>query len=157
MYTTLLHQYQLLLGSREALLAYCEQISPEDLLKPVSTHNNDSMITLMLHSASTYLGWLHNFLGREQRPYFSVEEHSSLASVRQVFEQVNLVVNDFLQQHKDGIDVPIPLPREEGDILLTPLQLFTHVTTHEFHHKGQLLNMSRQLGYIPVDTDVIRT
>ncbi|MFI5159066.1 MAG: DinB family protein [Sphingobacteriales bacterium] len=38
----------------------------------------------------------------------------------------------------------------------SPFELFTHVTTHEFHHKGQVVSMSRQLGYTPVDTDVIR-
>jgi uncharacterized damage-inducible protein DinB len=38
----------------------------------------------------------------------------------------------------------------------TPLQLFTHVITHEFHHKGQILSRCRQLGYVPVDTDILR-
>ena len=38
----------------------------------------------------------------------------------------------------------------------SPLKLFTHVITHEFHHKGQILSLSRHLGYVPVDTDVIR-
>jgi uncharacterized damage-inducible protein DinB len=35
-------------------------------------------------------------------------------------------------------------------------QIFTHVITHEFHHKGQILSLSRHLGYTPVDTDIIR-
>jgi uncharacterized damage-inducible protein DinB len=38
----------------------------------------------------------------------------------------------------------------------TPLQLFTHLLTHEFHHKGQIMTMCRLLGHIPPDTDVIR-
>jgi uncharacterized damage-inducible protein DinB len=38
----------------------------------------------------------------------------------------------------------------------SPLEVFTHVMTHEYHHKGQLLSLSRQLGYTPIDTDVIR-
>ncbi|RSK47607.1 hypothetical protein EI291_14730 [Hymenobacter rigui] len=36
------------------------------------------------------------------------------------------------------------------------LHVFTHIIRHEFHHKGQMLNMSRQLGCTPVDTDAIR-
>jgi uncharacterized damage-inducible protein DinB len=28
------------------------------------------------------------------------------------------------------------------------------VTTHEFHHKGQIVLMARVLGYFPPDTDV---
>lgn len=34
--------------------------------------------------------------------------------------------------------------------------IFTHVITHEFHHKGHAMTMARLLGYTPVDTDVMR-
>jgi uncharacterized damage-inducible protein DinB len=34
--------------------------------------------------------------------------------------------------------------------------IFTHVITHEFHHKGQAMTMARLLGHIPPDTDVMR-
>lgn len=39
---------------------------------------------------------------------------------------------------------------------VTSLELFSHVITHEYHHKGQVLSISRHLGYTPVDTDIIR-
>jgi len=157
MYTTLLHQYQLVLSSRGALLDYCETIRPEHLTQPIPSYNNDSMGTLMRHVANTYLGWLLNFLQQEQQPYFTEDNHKNLQAIRRMFEQVNLVVNNFLKQYKDDINVPLTLPREgETPLTLTPLELFTHVITHEYHHKGQLANMSRQLGYTPVDTDVIR-
>ena len=35
-------------------------------------------------------------------------------------------------------------------------RLFTHVVTHEFHDKGQILSLTRHLGFVPVDTDVMR-
>nr|WP_261382294.1 DinB family protein [Mucilaginibacter achroorhodeus] len=64
----------------------------------------------------------------------------------------------FLESFKQSLNLSLTLEKGQGVILnLSPLELFTHVITHEFHHKGQLVNMSRQLGYIPVDTDVIRT
>ncbi|RZL05047.1 MAG: hypothetical protein EOO89_27250 [Pedobacter sp.] len=34
--------------------------------------------------------------------------------------------------------------------------IFTHVITHEFHHKGQSMTMSRLLGHTPPDTDILR-
>ncbi|MBB3969333.1 DinB family protein [Mucilaginibacter phyllosphaerae] len=157
MYTTLLHQYQLVLSARGALLNYCETIRPEHLAQPIPSFNNDSMGSLMRHVANTYLGWLLNFLQQEQRPYFTEDNHKNLQAIRSMFEQVNLVANDFLLHHKDDMTTPLSLPREGEEALsITPLQLFTHTITHEFHHKGQLAIMSRQLGYIPVDTDVIR-
>lgn len=36
------------------------------------------------------------------------------------------------------------------------LKLFTHVITHEFHHKGQIISLKRHLGYIPAVTDILR-
>ncbi|WP_419699610.1 DinB family protein [Mucilaginibacter sp. NFX135] len=156
MYAILSRQYQLVLSSHGVLLDFLGTIHPEHLAQSIPSYNNDSMDSLMRHVANTYLGWLLNFLQQEQRPYFTEDNHKNLQAIRGMFEQVNQVVNDFLQQYKD-VNGPLILPREgETPLTLTPLELFTHVITHEYHHKGQLANMSRLLGYIPVDTDVIR-
>jgi len=53
------------------------------------------------------------------------------------------------------MEVPISnVHNAVGEVTATPLQLFTHVLTHEFHHKGQIMTMCRILGYTPVETDV---
>jgi uncharacterized damage-inducible protein DinB len=36
-----------------------------------------------------------------------------------------------------------------------PRWLFTQAVTHEFHHKGQIVTIARQLGYQPVETDLV--
>jgi uncharacterized damage-inducible protein DinB len=123
----------------------------------ISLLNNESIGSLMIHSADTYVSWLVNFARQEQRPFSTADNYKDQASIRATFEQINLIVNDFLNHFKDVLDAPLTLPKKEGmELTHSPLQLFTHVITHEFHHKGQIMNMSRQLGYIPVDTDVIR-
>ncbi len=83
---------------------------------------------------------------------------SSLNEIKLIFEQVDLIVNTFLKKYSDDYLQPETkhIARKGIMLTLTPLQLFTHVTTHEFHHKGQMLTMSRLLGYIPADTDAIR-
>jgi uncharacterized damage-inducible protein DinB len=65
---------------------------------------------------------------------------------------------EFLEKYQNNFDEPFTaLIKHRGFLMtLSPLQLYTHVITHEFHHKGQMLSMSRILGYIPVDTDAIR-
>lgn len=40
---------------------------------------------------------------------------------------------------------------------MTPRKLFMHTVTHEYHHKGQIMAMDRQLGYEPPNTDVLGT
>ena len=157
MYTTLLHQYQLVLSARGALFDYCETIETEYLLTPLPSFNNESMISQLMHVANCYLFWLANSAMQQQRPYFKDEEHRDLATVRDAYKQVDLTVNDFLQHFKDSLAQQRLITRPDGSSLTrSPFEIFTHVITHEFHHKGQVINMSRQLGYTPVDTDVIR-
>lgn len=157
MYTTLLHQYQLVLSAREALFDYCETIKPENLLTKLPSFHNESMLTQLMHTANCYIFWLSNSAMQLQRPYFIEEEHRDLPSVRDAYQQIDLIVNDFLQNFKDSLNEQKFITRPDGNSLTrSPLDIFTHVITHEFHHKGQVINMSRQLGYTPVDTDVIR-
>jgi uncharacterized damage-inducible protein DinB len=157
MYTTLLHQYQLTLSSREALLDYCETVKAEHLHTPLPTFNNESMITQLMHVADCYLFWLASSAMQQQRPYFKDEEHRDLIFVRNAYQQVDLTMNEFLQRFKDSLEAQRFITRPDGNTLTrSPFEIFTHVITHEFHHKGQVVNMSRQLGYTPVDTDVIR-
>jgi uncharacterized damage-inducible protein DinB len=47
-------------------------------------------------------------------------------------------------------------PQKPQYMETTPLALFTHAISHEFHHKGQIMTMGRILGNIPPDTDIIR-
>lgn len=157
MYSTLLQQYRLVQSSRGALLSYCERIDPEHFGQKVASFNNESIAGMMAHIATTYVSWLTNFAQQEQRPYFTAEDCNDLRAARTRFGEVDLIVDGFLQKFKDALDVPLVLPKREGlELSLSPLMLFTHVITHEFHHKGQIVNMSRQLGHTPVDTDIIR-
>ena len=158
MHTNLLHQYQLIISARSALLTYCEQLKAEELRAQVPQFNNKSVNDLLVHVANTYLFWLC-IVGQQKQPhYFDEADITDVVSARQMFAQVDNTVNDFLLLYKDKIEVPAHynMPEKRIDTSFTPLQLFTHAFTHEFHHKGQILIMTRLLGYIPADTDVIR-
>ncbi|RZL44787.1 MAG: hypothetical protein EOO93_27545, partial [Pedobacter sp.] len=148
MYNTLLRQYQLVISSRESVFKYCEGISNAHLIQPLATINNESIINQMLHTANCYVFWIANCAMQQHRPYFKNEEHTDLPSVRQVYEQVNLMVNEFLHHFNNAMELPQVFMRQDGNrIERSPLDIFTHLITHEFHHKGQIVNMSRQLGY----------
>lgn len=155
----LLSQYELIKGARHALFSYCQNIAPGDLFKKVETFNNNCIIDLLVHNANTYIGWLQNFGLDAAVPFYESGDIKSLAEVEQIFGGVDRFVADFLQKYSDNYQQKLTkIVKHRGtNATLTPLELFTHVTTHEFHHKGQILTMSRLLGYIPTDTDVIRT
>ena len=150
-------QYRIIKGSREVVLNYCQSIKFEDLTKSIESFNKNSVCYLLLHIANTYLFWLKRFTKHEEMEYFKVENIKDVSGIRKAFDEVNSLVDKFLNKFSDH-NTPI-----EGEIFwlkknmtYTVLQLFTHVITHEFHHKGQIMTMSRMLGYTPPDADVIR-
>ncbi|HTD99848.1 MAG TPA: DinB family protein [Mucilaginibacter sp.] len=155
----LLSQYDSVKSSRQVLFGYCRNMGDTDLFKKVEAFNNSCIADLLLHSTNTYIHWLKNFGLDGTAPFYEIENIKSLTDIEDIYEKVNLLVDEFLQKYKDDYQQPLTkkTPVRKIEITLTPLLLFTHVITHEFHHKGQILTMSRLLGYIPVDTDVIRT
>lgn len=157
MYTVLLQQYQLVLSAREALFNYCREIKSEHLQQALPGFNNESIHSMLIHTANCYFFWLGKTAMQDQRPFFKPEEYTELASLQQLYGQIDQLMNEFLNYFKDALPLPAKFTRPVGnDIYRSPFDIFTHVITHEFHHKGQIVSMSRQLGYTPVDTDAIR-
>jgi len=152
-------QYEEIKGARGALFAYCRSMKESDLFKKVEAFNNNSIIDLLVHNANTYISWLKNLGLDGTVPFHESEDIQSFNDVERIFEDVNLFVGGFLQKYSSDYQLPFTKKIAHKGIVVTvkPLQLFTHVVTHEFHHKGQILTMSRMLGYTPVYTDVIRT
>jgi uncharacterized damage-inducible protein DinB len=152
-------QYEVVRGARGALLDYCATLSPAHLVAPVAAFNHSSVRDLLAHVAGCYDFWLgQSALQRAARPV-ALETVPDVAALRRLFAEADALVADF-RHHFAGRwleAVPVAVPRQRAPQPFSPLQLFTHVITHEFHHKGQVLSMSRQLGYTPVDTDAIRT
>ncbi|MES2276618.1 MAG: DinB family protein [Bacteroidota bacterium] len=159
METLLQTQYNGVKSARQALLSYCGSMDSVALLKPVPAFNNSSISSLLVHTANTYLHWLVFVDGETPVNYFKEDDIEGITDIQSIYRQVDAAVNNFLTKYADDYQQVCnkKLPARDKTIAVTPLELFTHAITHEFHHKGQILTMSRQLGYTPVDTDVIRT
>lgn len=151
-------QYQLVQGARAVLLDYCEGLSPKDFVRELEQFGRGSIRNLLVHITTTYQFWLASFAMKQNVVYPKYDAIQTLSEVRPLFENVDAIVNDFLQQFQNQLDTPIIGKTFSGDraLEIAPFVLLTHVITHEFHHKGQILSMSRHLGYIPLDTDVLR-
>ncbi|MDQ2795045.1 MAG: DinB family protein [Bacteroidota bacterium] len=153
------HQYALVASARGVLLDYCAGLAPAHFATPVAAMNGGSIRDLLVHVAGCYDYWLGQVgLGRAAGTPLP-EAVLDVAALRIVFAGVDALVADFSRHYAADWLTPkrFGLPRRTRPQELTPLQLFTHTSTHEFHHKGQVLSMSRLLGYVPVDTDIIRT
>ena len=156
---TLTLQYQLITSARHVLFAYCKSLQPNDLLKPVPEFNSSSINSLLIHNANTYIHWLAKSGMKKPYSYLDDSSGGNMESIEEIFVKIDAIVADFLNEFEQRLEVisAFNVPGKDVQLNLSPLQLFTHVITHEFHHKGQILSMSRVLGYTPIDTDVIRS
>lgn len=154
--TTLEHQYSLIRDAREVLFDFCARLPATDLVRSSShTGNGGSIRNLFVHVRNTYVGWI---AGAALRRPFEEKEYEwagTLEQCREYFNEVNNLMEEFLQMFEDNYQQELQSVTNDGQ-RATPLRLFTHVITHEFHHKGQILALARQWGHIPVDTDVVR-
>ena len=150
-------QYALLQGSREVVFNFIDTQVGADLNTSVPAYENRTIRYLLIHTANTYFHWLLYFALKKPFNLLNDEGFITISQMRQLYAEVDDTMAVFLANFTERLDIPLngTLSRNR-QVSATPLQLFTHVITHEFHHKGQIMSMCRSLGHIPPDTDVIR-
>lgn len=82
-------------------------------------------------------------------PKLKPESIRDVKEMRALFAKTDLLVDDFLHKFKDNWDADIQAGWMSETAELSKLWLFTHCTTHEFHHRGQITKIVRLLGTIP--------
>lgn len=149
-------QYEYVLSSRNTLLTYIGTISQQDFLADNSSFGRGSIRNLLVHICQTYCAWIgERALGIKQ-DFLPFENYQNLSDCQSYFAQVDEYIGLFTEKFKGNEQQQIELERNGESLIVNPLKLFTHVITHEFHHKGQIMSLSRHLGYTPVDADIIR-
>lgn len=150
-------QYAYVKSSRQALFDYCRTFHPDAFIKESASFGRGGSIrNLLTHIINTYQYWIC-YQGLEQKTDFTpYEEVHTLDDIAVLFAEVDEAILKFLNKSSENLLLERTLLTNTGTVTATPLKLFTHVITHEYHHKGQILTLSRHLGYVPADTDVIR-
>ncbi len=147
-------QYALTQSSRELVFNFIQTKVGDDLNRPVSAYDNKTIGYLLGHTARCYFDWLSYFALQQPSGSLNDQGFTTVPLIRHLYRQVDDLVIAFLENFKEKMEVPIngKLP-DNWPASATPLQLFTQVLTHEFHHKGQIMLMCRILGYTPPETD----
>ena len=157
MISVLRKQYSLIQNSREVVLNFLENQVGADLNTPVPAYDNSTIRYLLVHNANCYFSWLIRFALQQPVTFANDEDIKAVSQLRELFISVDEAVAAFLANFEAKMELPIDgMLSGNRQATATPLQLFTHVTTHEFHHKGQIMSMCRLLGHTPPDTDIIR-
>ena len=150
-------QYELVQESRKVLFDYCKTISPGDFLNENSSFGRGGSIrNLLTHIANTYEFWIAKYGLNKAVVFTSYDSIQRINDLIDLFNKIDIIIFEFIdlieKPEKQQIDYEINGIKSSA----APFKLFTHVITHEFHHKGQILSISRHLGYTPVDTDIMR-
>jgi uncharacterized damage-inducible protein DinB len=139
-------------GARKVLLDYCGTLSLEHFTAAHPQFGKGGSIrNLLVHICNTYQGWLGKYGIEPDIEFTPFGRIENVDDARQLFATIDLLVADYLERYTDLSE---EVRRDE--MRVTALQFFTHVITHEFHHKGQILSLSRHWGYTPADTDIMR-
>lgn len=151
------YQYQLIKEAREVVLKFLKNEVGDHLFKPVTVFDNKTIAWMMVHIANTYLFWVGNFSLKQERPFYLAQNFTRLGSLVEIFETTDEMMQRFMLAFDKGLDQQISgFSSKNIPIATNMLAVFTHVITHEFHHKGQIMTMCRLLGHTPPDADVIR-
>lgn len=146
---TLTIQYEMIKRTRESLFRMCESMSPAAYLQTVEALGGESIRNLHVHVSDCYRVWLGvRGLGRTI-PKLKPESIRDVQQMRALFEKTDLLVDEFLHDFRDNWNVDNQTSWMSETAELSELWLFTHCTTHEFHHRGQITKIARMLGTIP--------
>jgi uncharacterized damage-inducible protein DinB len=127
-----------------------------DYLQELESFGGDSIRNLHVHVAYCYRLWLGNRALGKSFPAITEESVNNVRDMREVFKETDDLVHEFLEKFQDKWNHTIHVTFRDGESAeFTALWLFTHTVTHEFHHKGQIVKIGRQLRYTPPDTDLV--
>lgn len=153
-------QYDWIRSARQALFSFLEEIPLQNLHHTVPDFGNGTIIRTHIHVADSYRFWLGSFAHKEKpsdfrgTPKYEIEQ-ADVRNVRDRFAEVDELVQRFLDEfnYRWFEDIEHEVVWQSEPWMVTPLLLLTHVETHEFHHKGQIVSMARNLGYKPPADD----
>lgn len=151
-------QYDLIKSSRAVVLDYVSKMPVSFYVKEIENFGKGSIRNTQTHIANTYIYWLENYGRQKSLEYYESSAIKNASEASAAFFRIDQIVDDFVEEFSDDLfkELNLKLPKRETYYSSTPLSLFTHVITHEFHHKGQIMSMGRTLGFLPPDADAIR-
>ncbi|SFS44977.1 DinB family protein [Marininema halotolerans] len=148
--------------TRKVLLEFCTQIEPADFTRTNESFGSESVRDLLLHIAECYHAWMGSYVLLKTTQPITPKENRMGIGMKEIvtrFAEADAYVEQVLERGPIEMETPIvrPIPwrNESESISISPQQLLMHTVTHEFHHKGQIVLIARQMGYTPLNTDVL--
>jgi len=149
-------QYKHVRTVRQHLFGFMEEMPLEKLHEKITGFGIGKIIVAHIHVADCYRRWIDSFAFQQKLADFSntstdVIENADVKKVREIFDSVDEIVERFFEEYQSRWleEIENEVEWSSKPYRTTPLFLISHVVTHEFHHKGQIVSMARHLGYNP--------
>jgi uncharacterized damage-inducible protein DinB len=131
-------------------------VPTEDLSREVIS-SFPSVLATLAHIVSGEWVWLSRWRGESPRDWPSFDL-STLPAVRARFDEVDAGLETFVGGLRErDLERKVPYKTMEGTPYNQSLaHMLRHVVNHSSYHRGQVTTLLRQLGGVPVSTDLIR-
>ena len=138
----------------DLLIAHVATLPDELRRKRLPGFGYPSISKQLVHILTCEEGWVHNLRNQLFRDW-SEEDCPTLEDLRVAKERIRSDTRSYLQGlTEEQLNTTLAeRPVDWGGELRSPAFILLHVITHAFHHKGQIVAMSRILGYPAPDTD----
>lgn len=137
------------------MMEVVDTLSPEQFTRNVvgGLSTIQATVAHLIGADEVFLAWFQGQPGPTQKP----EAPPNPAAARERWSRVEARFRGFLGELSDG-DVLRPITvhlRKAGPVQLPLWQVILQVINHGTHHRGQITTMLRQVGAVPVGTDLI--
>ncbi len=154
-------EYDWVKQTRHILLAQCRMLSEQELVAE-SNFGFLSIKATLVHIAGCYHAWIGSFFFAQTKTPIRTEQQVAIMTfddIEQYFEEADAYVAKLFAHDSfdwdEIMEKELPWRTDSGIVRKSPRQLLMHAVTHEFHHKGQVVAMLRQLGHAPQNTDIL--
>lgn len=129
---------------------------PEDLTRETGA-SFGTVLGTMAHILGSEQLWLSRYLGAPLQHVPGIEEFSTLESLQASWEDFWPQLEFFLASLLDEqLDQEFVWTNTRGETHSAPFrQVLLHFVNHATYHRGQVVNLLRQLGYEPPHTDLV--
>src|SRR5690606_8391486 len=129
-------QYEFVRQSRQVLFDFCSTIEEQLTQEIPGFGRGGSIRNLLIHIANTYAFWIDKWSLVNDISFTMYEDMISLPQIIGLFEKTDFSMTAFFEKfqinEKSMIDYIINGSKKEAHFF----QIFSHVITHEFQHKG---------------------
>lgn len=131
-------------------------VRPEDLTRETGT-SFGSVLGTMVHILGSEQLWLSRFLGIPLGRVPGVEDFPTLEALRASYEDFWPQLEFFLASlTEEQLDPDFTWTNLAGETHTAPFrQVLLQFVNHATYHRGQVVSLLRQLGYIPPHTDLV--